>query len=162
MTVKGNISAYAWTKTRQIIMEKQVNNMSYCQVFPFPNSSFSPIPLLILYSFSIVYQKFGEKTKTTCFHKCWDAFHNSSLLKTFWTNIFSNLCRWRKNTNSKVIQSDQTSSPGGHDSPFKGSCCHHPKKVTNCRIARVCTLNFPLNTNIMTLKIDGWKMKCSY
>lgn len=67
MTVKENISAYAWTKTRQIIMEKQVKNISYWQVFPFPNLSFSPIPLLILYSFSIAYQKFGEKTKKNVF-----------------------------------------------------------------------------------------------
>ena len=42
------------------------------------------------------------------------------------------------------------------------SCCHHPERVTNCRIARVFTLNFPLKTNIMTLKIDGWKMNFSY
>ena len=155
MTVKENISAYAWTKTRQIIMEKQVKNISYWQVFPFPNLSFSPITLLILYSFSIVYQKFGEKTKKTCFHKCWNALHNSSRLNPFWGNIFSNQCRWRQNTNSRW---------------FKVTKLHHLEVTIRLSKGHAVTIptghsfypELPPENEHMTLKIDGWKMKSSY
>ena len=148
MTVKENISAYAWTKTRQIIMEKQVKNISYWQVFPFPNLSFSPITLLILYSFSIVYQKFGEKTKKTCFHKCWNALSQLFAAETlFGRNIFSNQCRWRQNTNSRWFKVTQTSSPRGHDSPFKGSCCHHPNR------SQFLPWTSPWKTNIWPWKL---------
>ena len=144
MTVKGNISVYAWMKTRQIIMEKQVKNMSYCQVSPFPNLSFSPIPLLILYSFSIVFLYFFTVYKKTCFHKFWNAFHNSSLLNPFGGAFFLT-----------YAAGERTQIQGHSKWPnfitwrsrfaFQRVMLSPSQKVTNCRIARFLPWPSPEN-----------------